>query len=298
MATKKETERQEAVHDGPKLAPGDTIPATVHCYWIGDRRTDEYRALSEKLEGLGPEKFAAIGPNDADHFARKIKPLDGQVVYLETKHLFSNQWNTAPTPTSESGLRVFDWSEPINIHNRKLAYGYWLEYDLEEVRNLRASRLQCGYCGRQTQDHGDGFCHDCMGSEYLGEADLHMLRLLPVAESFGGNRAPLTDEERAALVPELINAQIHGNTEREKQRVAKARQDIKEERDKVISDANAKFDGMTWLMDHGVNTSNVIYYSHTGRFCFGWRKKYSKAEAEALRIALQGFTWPHDIQEA
>lgn len=271
------------------------IKAIIHCYWISDKSTDEYRELSAKLEGLGLEKFAAIGANDVDHFTKKIKPLNGQVVYLETKHLFNNQWNTAPTPTSETGLRVFDWEEPINIHNRKLTYGYWLEYDFEEVRNLRASRLQCGYCGKQTHERGDGFCHECPGSEYLKETDLHLLRLLPVAEM--GNRAPLTDAERAAFVPEFINAQIHGNTERDKQRIAKARRDILAKRDKVISDATAEFDGMTWLMDHGVNTSNVIFYTHTGRFCFGWLKPYSRTEAEALRPALQGFSWPHDIKE-
>ncbi len=116
------------------------IKATLHCYWISDKHTEEYSALSEKLEGLGLEKFAAIGGNDVDHFTKEIKPLDGQVVHLETKHLFSNQWNTAPTATSASGLRVFDWSEPVNVHNNKLAYGYWLEYDREAVRNLRIRR--------------------------------------------------------------------------------------------------------------------------------------------------------------
>ena len=55
---------------------------------------------------------------------------------------------------------------------------------------------------------------------------------------------------------------------------------------------------MLWLLDHGVSVENVIFYDHTGRFCFGWKDRgVSPAVASALRDVLCEFPFDYDIQE-
>jgi hypothetical protein len=271
-----------------------TITAIVHTYWISDKNTDEYRNMCKALEERGLKRFSAYGGNDCEHFKRHMVPLDGQTVELETKHLFDNQWNTAPTATSENGLRVFDWSEPI-CENKKIAYGYWLEFDKEEVTTLRNTRHECGYCGNQV-DHG-GICDKCLDDEYLTINNLHLLRLMPVSLGLNAERPALTGQGFDELVARFTDAQIHGQSERGRKRLSGMRAKLVTERDKAIANANAKHDGFMWLMDHGINIDNFIYYDHTAMFGIGWRKKLSAAEAKAMRAALEGFTWSYNIEE-
>lgn len=50
---------------------------------------------------------------------------------------------------------------------------------------------------------------------------------------------------------------------------------IKQAREKcqaTIDNATAERDGLIWLLEHGLDTKNAIYYNHTGRWAFGWYK--------------------------
>src|SRR6185295_4865296 len=103
----------------------------IHAYYYDiSKKKDmqEYTELTEKLKTLGLKLFDGISLNKnvITYHKNIIAPLDGTEIELETKFLFNNQWNTAPTVTSESGLRVFDWSEDI-VPNRRLKIGMWLE---------------------------------------------------------------------------------------------------------------------------------------------------------------------------
>lgn len=252
-----------------------------------------YADLKAKLKGQGRKVFKTHGGNS--HYQ---PAMHGRELELETKHLFDNQWNTA------CGKRVFDWAEdaifsPYNgRENLKDRRGHYLELT-PEMSEVRRNTCACGYCGKQEPAaKGYVFCPHCLSSEYLDEKTLHLLRMLPVDESGinGGKRAELTEAERAHLMPLFIDAQLHGTARRNKAKAEKERATALRRYEEAIEAATKRRDGEIWLLDHGLSTDNVIYYDHTGRFSFGWRKPLKGAELEAWAKALEGFPGDFDIE--
>lgn len=210
-------------------------------------------------------------------------------VTLETKHLFDNQWNTPER-------RVFDWYEAI-FPNRSIKQGHYLDIT-PEMREIRRNTNKCGFCGAQEPaQKGYVFCPHCIDSEYLKEEDLHLTRMVPVDEQRKA-RAPLSEAERAHLMPLYVKAQTEGATTRGKARLKKQRADLLRKRNTAIENANTEYNGLIWLMDHGISINNVIYYSHTGRFGFGWRKPIGDAEYSRLVDLLCEFPFDYDIKRA
>lgn len=82
---------------------------------------------------------------------------------------------------------------------------------------------------------------------------------------------------------------------RDKARIAKARASLLADYDATIRNATTKRDAFLWLMDRGIKTGNVIFYSHTGRFSFGWRTKLDADTAAALLAVISEFSWPYDL---
>ena len=246
------------------------LNTTLHVYHYNtDIKSDrqEYDALcaSKKAQGI-----TCFRTHDFGRRSHYLPNLDGAQITLETEHLFYNQWNTAPIGNAENGLRVFDWAEdyPINFR-QSLKRGHWLEIT-PEMREARRNTCACGYCGRQEATaKGYVFCPHCIGSEYLKRSELYLLRMRPIDRA--DNRAPLTQAEADHLMPLYTHAQIHGNSERDKKRIAERRARIVKGAETYIRNATIERDGMLWLMDHGITTDNVIYYDHTGKFSFGWR---------------------------
>jgi hypothetical protein len=120
---------------------------------------------------------------------------------------------------------------------------------------------------------------------------MYLLRLLPVIEP-EPKREPLTDDEKAALMPVYLDKQ----TKRTEQEAVKLRVKILDEYSTAIQKATTERDGMIWLLDHGYNADNVIYYNHTGRFGFGWRSKLSAEVKDKLLDLLCEFQFPYTIE--
>lgn len=55
-------------------------------------------------------------------------------------------------------------------------------------------------------------------------------------------------------------------------------------------------EGMLWLWDKGFSLDNVIYYSHTGKFGFGWRSPLSDVVASKLLDIISEFPFPYEIK--
>lgn len=278
------------------------MQTTIHAYEYdtsNPQQAEAYRALCEQLaaRGLVLNPSLSLDYPKSREFRQMIRDLDGRPVEIETQFLFGDQWNTAPIPgISEKGLRVFNWHEDI-WPNANIKTGYWVDVT-DEMRAILRTTLKCGYCGKHYPEGtapDDGLCNACLDIEYLTEEQLHLLVLKPAGESFGAKRA-LTEEQYAALLPRYRDAQIRGTTERGKARIAKQRAALLAKRDAAIENANREFDGMTWLMDRGLNTDNVIYYSHTGRFSYGWRNKVGPALVDDLREQLAGFPFHLDLE--
>lgn len=278
-----------------------TIKTVIHAYRFDVKVPAEkaaYQELRAKLKD-GPHLMESWG--GASHYAF-VADIDGQEIELETECLFDNQWNTAPIAGhSENGLRVFDWAQdaavliPANIKQ-----GHYLE-QTDEMREVRRNTDKCGYCGKQEPAaKGYVFCPHCIGSQFLTVKDLPMTRMRPVCDS-GPRRkesAPLTEAEKAYLLPLYREAQLHGNTERDKARIAKERKDIAAKFEKAVRVATEERDGYTWLMDHGIRTDNVIYYSHTETFSFGWRTPIDAELETELLGELEGFPFAYEIKRA
>lgn len=272
-----------------------------HAYNIDTSTPDgkaEWSALETFLLAQGLREFHAIG----DHCNRKI---DGCEIELETSHLFKNQWNTAPIDgISEKGLRVFDWArDSIWVNgreNKTIKRGHYLE-QTAEMREIRRNTVKCLYCGAQeAAAKGYVFCPHCIGSEYLTEKDLKLTRMVPVCDLHRDDiYKELTEAEAAHLLPLFKEAQIHGHTERDKKRIAKQRETLAREYEIIrIARATTERDGFLWLMDHGIKTDNVIFYSHTGRFGFGWRKPLGETVLGDLLNLITEFPFSYDIKTA
>jgi len=68
---------------------------------------------------------------------------------------------------------------------------------------------------------------------------------------------------------------------------------------KDIEDSKVELKAFTWLIKNGIKEEyidNCIYYSHTGRFCFGWREKLTEKEKRELEGALCEFGFDYDFK--
>ena len=255
-----------------------------------------YQELREKLIASGVQCHATTPAytTESSAYWAKLEKLNGQEIELQTDFITDDQWNTAPVQgISESGFRVFDWCEPI-CENRCYKYGHYLE-QTEEMATIRREMLKCGYCGKMYHtSEGKEFCTGCLGSSYLKVTNLKLLRLRPAGE-FNPERPELTEAETNVIMPLYLDAQIHGATAADIERIAKARASLQNELTASIKKAQTKYDGMIWLMDHGIDTDNVLYYDYNNTFGFGWRSPIESAVLDALRAELEGFPFNYQI---
>lgn len=240
------------------------------------------------------EVWAETGAKGAE-FRQKLQDLDGKEVELDTSCLFDNQWNTAAIPgISESGMRVFDFYAE-RWPNRSIRTVQWLEIT-DEMRAIRATVRKCGYCGK----HYPGpeglprfeLCTSCVGSEYLKPESFPLLRLKPI--DFTGTRAPLTEEETEFLTREHEGAYALAQAARR----AKLKERIERDAEKSIRDIGTETSGKTRFLDMGLDVDNLIFYPHTGRFCYGWREKVTREGAERIHAQLTKlapFRYPLDF---
>ncbi|NCD11246.1 MAG: hypothetical protein EOL93_01735 [Epsilonproteobacteria bacterium] len=137
----------------------------------------EYDLMCSELKCFGYEKMKISEKKWIDY---KIK--DGfyrdEDISIETDHLFNNQFN-ADCETLKNH-RVFDWFEKL-IDNNKIKDGYYI-VPTYELCDLLCSTFKCGYCGKQYNSAGDGFCHACLDSQYLKSKELHLLQLRNIPE--------------------------------------------------------------------------------------------------------------------
>lgn len=276
----------------------NTIKTRLHSFrfdLLVPAEKSAWLALRESLS-KGPREMESHG--GGSHCYNEL-PAGGAVVELETAHIFDNQWNTAASSPTKPNHRIFDFAFDYKPNgNADIRRGHYLE-QTAEMQEIRRNIFACGYCGKQEPaQKGYVFCPHCMGSEHLTEKDLRLTRMLPAGESFNGNRPELSESEKAHLLPIWRDAQINGGNARDKARIAKARESVAKDYESAIRKATMERDGKTWLMDRGINTANIIYYSHTGRWSWGWREKVSATLLPDVMEKLKDFPFPFDIEKA
>lgn len=210
-------------------------------------------------------------------------------VNLELQHLFDDQWNTV------EGLRLFNKVEFV-WPNKGICEGFYLRQTPEMIAILQGTS-RCGYCGHLAPVGEKDFCDKCLGSAYLKEPDLHLLRMEPIElpeDRAGGDkkrrtREPLSEGELGQLVPKYIAAQASLRAKEE----AATRKALLRDFEKETSIAETKYKGTLWILDAGVSIENMIFYPHEMTFTFGWRNPLSEAVKEAITKKMEGFPYPY-----
>ena len=274
----------------------DTIKTKLHTYYLNTDEPDQaeqYQLICELLQAVKPRWMNGIS-TDSSRMIRENKTED---VILETKHLFNNQWNEADGDDKQ-GRRLFDWYEEY-LHNnarKNIKAGHWLE-QTEEMTQIRDNTHGCGYCGHQyPAQMGHIFCPDCLDSEYLSKSDLlkGATRMQPISKERGW--IELTPPEIEHLIPQYIHAQTEATGSRNAAKLKKKRADLISGHERAIRIANTEKDGFLWLMDHGVNIENCIYYNHTDLFSFGWRQPVAAEVKSELLDILTEFPHAYEIK--
>lgn len=266
----------------------------IHIFNYDTRKPEELKRWNElkaTMRAHGQSPFDAYG--HAEDFIK-----DDKVITLDTQHLFNNQWNTADHE-GETGHRVFDFR--LYYPRNHFMTGYWLEQS-DAMKEIRAKNFHCGYCGKMYYLPDHQFCLSCLGSEYLKEDELYLLRLTPInvdrfsRSAIKGKAIP--GDTLKAIPADLLTA-YH-----ERQKVARHARLEKRKTDKLVDlqkereEKEIEFNGMKFLIDLDLDFDNVIYYRHTERFGFGWREKIDSEIAQSLRDKLkeEKFPYPFDIE--
>jgi hypothetical protein len=163
----------------------------------------------------------------------------------------------------------------------------------KEMKAIRQNTLVCGFCGFKATkgEYDHSFCNQCLGSVYLKEVDLCLLRMLPVSLQEGARRGPLSPQEQVELKAAYVLAQTRT--------VQGDRKEVLDKYDAAVSKAAMERDGMLWLINQEIPTDNVLFYSHSGGyFGFGWRHPVSKAVASELQEKLKGFPSRYEIRQS
>lgn len=273
-----------------------TLTTKIHTYSFDTQvpaEAEAYAALKVTLKAThGRGRWMHVnhsyGDEARNHQQTVIDAEASGTITLESECLFSNQWN------STGAGRVFDWYAAINHEAPHRKSGHYLDITPEMVA-ISETTLKCGYTGQQFPAATDlkfNTTQAGIGSVYLQEEQLYMLRLVPVfAENQQSPRAELTEEERALLMPLYIAAQTKNKSDAR----VKQRADVLKKAERAMSEVTTERDGFLWLLDHGVNIENCIYYHHTDKFSFGWRDKFPKSAEPALLLAIDGFPFDYEV---
>ncbi len=264
------------------------IKVKINKYYLNisdDKDAKEYEKIKETCKANGFELFDAYSHESQGNFT---KMPSEQVI--EENYLFDNQYNTA------EGYRIFNWYESYSHHDKDRKNGYYLTGDLEQLKQAKDRQLICGYCGKRydaIEALGSKliFCNACIGSEFLKESNLHLLRLKAVSDK--RDRKQLSDTEKKELLEIFHQEQKKAH----KVRLAKRLEADKNKLKKELESLKLQSDFYTKLLDFGVY-QKPIYYSHINSFVFNWREEMSDSEILALQKKLVGFPFVYSIKGA
>ena len=246
----------------------------------------EYNNLKNKLEKQGLKLFASIDMNGFK--SRKFwEGLQESHNYeIDTSYIFDNQYNT------KCGLRIFDWSEDIQIHNEDIKKGYYIVLSdaFNRLKELTKTTLKCGYCGKlYPKQPVSKWCKSCRDSEYLEPNNYPLLYLHPVSMQWEEKE---TQEIPFDVLESIKSQQQKGLERRLKNRIKQEREDLK----KKANDVKKEKIAFEYLVKKGIDFKNVIYYNHSNIFCFGWSTPLKEEEIKHLEKHLADFPFEYKLK--
>jgi hypothetical protein len=245
-----------------------------------------YLAIKEEAKARGLHCFSAVGdPSELPPDGAEFSPGD-------PKGLHSDQMTTA------EGVRIFDFRviaefSPLGARLARRS-GYILEDDesFRDVQRTRRETLTCGYCGSRkplskVDGEGTHWCDRCTGSEYLNAGNLPLLELRPLSEFMPTRAAPVPEwlsVEWERRQRDTAQRKAAGRLAQNMEKIEQERADLALESALITALAAA---GLEWrLLD------NLIHYSHSREFVFGWRDLIAPADAAKIRALIDA----HNLQ--
>ena len=249
---------------------------------LNPEESKQYNDLVDHLKatpGRAPI-FDVIGTAHAMPF----KPVE---IELETSFVTHNQWNTTDDSPNLPKQRVFDWYENISPSAKNYKQGHYLEIT-DEMRAIRQDTKKCGFCGKHYFLPTQPFCTACLSSEYLKEAELDLLQLMPAGAPMSEKRQ-LPDKDYAELQGLWLEAQ----TELSLKKLDKFKLKIKQDHSDAIRKANIRYNGYLKLIQINAPASEAIFYDHTETFTFGWQSALDTEVAKAILSKLKQANFPY-----
>jgi hypothetical protein len=264
-----------------------TVPFTYYRFNLDKpEEAEAYKNLSFPKCKVWTMYYYSPSTKKQRDFGASLKKLgERKTIDLETKHLFSNQWNT----TEEyENLRIHRWAE-WDYPNRDIKEGYFIEIT-EELQHLLDNTLACEYCSHQEPKtvSNPTYCPSCVGSEYLSEDLLPLTKLQPVSSK----------KKRDSFDKDLYLKE-HGDklTKVLTDRKAKKRDDLIEKYESKAALNKFQFETQLLLLDNEViDLNNVIYYDHRKMWTFGWYTKLTDEEKVTLAQKLSSINFPHQYE--
>lgn len=281
-----------------------TCKAKLHYYRFNvsiPAEREQYDSMVDRIKQNQPEVRGRWMHTISPPAERSKRSMGNETVEVEVelKHIFENQWNT--TDGAGGGLRVFDWYQEYMTSgmNQTIRTGHWLELT-PELADARRSTMKCQFCGCQYGPYHQAipeklFCLACLDSPYLKQEELYLTRLKHLAVP-DFKCQPLTDAESAWLVPLYVDRQTVGNTSRAVKARAAELEKIESKYKRDISKAETEYRGFKWLHGKGLNIDNVIYYSHTDTFSFGWRTPLSADVVKQILQNVSEFPFKYELK--
>lgn len=271
------------------------IKTTLHSYYISDSATMA-KELHSRLKKTNGKCFNTWG--QGSHYLST--PEGGCEVWLDDKQFWSNQWNTTEDSPNYPNRRVFDWAQDADKVQNGTYRGHFLEIT-DEMRRIRDETLACGFCGHRVHvaESDSFFCHKCLGSRYLSENQLELLKLLPVSSD--REMRKVSELELIEIQDAYIDAQLaslfHDGTEKAVQKRDKVLAKVAQDVDRKVATALAEKAGFGWLAERKIDLGQVIFFDHSNEFCFGWDVPYPKFVADRIRSILADFPFSYRIKE-
>lgn len=243
-------------------------------YFNGDAERDKALKTAKKL---GLKVFSALSMD-----RNEGRPPEGWHV-LDLGHVFSNQYNT-------DKFRVFEFHDPLVAPYGRcvpLNVGYYISEGIEAIRAYQKDLKVCGHCEAQYYKSAETVCKKCVGSEYLEEKYYPLLNLRNICDEKSPDKP---------LPPDML-ALIQSEQKKTRQRkLEKQRADKLQCLQNDIASAETEYDAFKWLIDADMDFENVIFYSHTRKFCFGWRNAIGVIDAEKLHEKLKDFPYAYEVK--
>lgn len=209
---------------------------------------------------------------------------------IDTTHIFSNQYNTIGE-NGRPGYRIFEYSEPLaDITIKPLGYGYYISSGIDKIRELQKKIKVCGYCGKQYKNTKKQFCFACVGSKHLTKENYPLLRLVELLAKDKFNY-------KNVIVPIWLEDKIKkAQYKTQLKELKKIKKDKLESIKKDIQSSKKELTAFKWLINNGIDFKNVIHYSHTDKFCFGWRNSLDESQKTELMNKLKEFPFNYEFK--